>query len=68
MGTMRGIWNDKVFWGISGIALLLYTYGIFVKPSTLALVIGSVFWAAAFLYLLWGSFRKKIRKIIGSAG
>ncbi|WP_258083968.1 hypothetical protein [Thermococcus thermotolerans] len=68
MRKMRGMWKDKIFWGTAGVALLLYAYGIFLEPSPLALVIGSVFWAVAFLYLLWASFRKKVRKILGSAG
>ena len=62
------VWKDKLFWATAGIALALYAYGILVEPSTLALVVGSVFWAAAFLYLLWGSFRKKVQKIFWGAG
>ncbi|NJE41693.1 hypothetical protein [Thermococcus sp. GR6] len=57
------VWRDKVFWGLAGMALIAYLYGLLVDFD--AMIIGHVLWILAFVYLLvssiekWAKYRKE---------
>ncbi|ACJ16567.1 hypothetical protein TON_1079 [Thermococcus onnurineus NA1] len=50
------VWRDKVFWGLAGMALIAYLYGLLVDFD--AMIIGHVLWILAFVYLLVSSIEK----------